>query len=116
MTITLNDIEYELACNLRVAYELQNKNNHKPYNQVFAELGEAPLEKQIELIYVSFKLANPNELMTSNTFLNYFLDNYDVSYILDVMEYVMAGVMGKKFADRLAEIAPLNLESHLENL
>ena len=35
-TITLNGIEYTLASNLRVAYELQGQHNHKSYTQILS--------------------------------------------------------------------------------
>ena len=35
-TIMINGSEYTLACNLRVAYELQGQHNHKPYSEILA--------------------------------------------------------------------------------
>ena len=33
-TIVINGMEYTLARNLRVAYELQGQHSHKPYTQI----------------------------------------------------------------------------------
>lgn len=85
-----------LAANLRVAYMVQGCNGHKPYTQVFQELGEMPIEKQIEIIYVAAKVADPTlpKRIPQQKFLDYCLDNYNVKQILDNLKYITHGSLG----------------------
>lgn len=97
MTININGTEYELSSRLRVAYKIQGMNNHKPYTDVFKEMGEQTLEKQIEVLYAAFADANPQEAkeITQQKFLDYYLDNYTLSDVMDQLQHVIEGIMGK---------------------
>lgn len=74
MTFNYQGTEYELAESLRVSYMIQTKNNHKPYSEVFQELGNMPLEKQIQVLYIAFNIKNPG-IASEQEFLNYCLDD-----------------------------------------
>lgn len=102
MFMTINGTDYELARNLRVAYNVQGKHNHKPYSKVFAEIGDMPIEKQIEVLYAAFEVANPFAAkdIKSIDFLNFCLDNYNLSEIMKYMEDVIEGIMGKDLMDK----------------
>lgn len=91
--VEINGSEYPLSTKLRVAYALQEKNNHKPYISLFEGIDEMPIEKQIQMIYISFQLANPEASISEKDFLNYFLDNYGVQYIMNLVKEIIEGVM-----------------------
>lgn len=103
-TITLNGIEYPLATTLRVAYEVQGQNNHRSYIDVFSDIGEMKLEEQISILYVAFKVANPDEAKTMKevTFRNAMLDdpNFTISSMFNLLKEVVEQVMGKDIVDK----------------
>ena len=75
--LTINEVDYPLATSLRVAYVVQGQHNHKPYTEIFQNVGNMTVEEQIDIIYASLKVANPELAMTmsSQKFLNWALDN-----------------------------------------
>lgn len=98
MTKTIiNGTEYELSNRLRVAFKIQGCHNHKPYAEVFKSIGEMPLEDQIEIIYESFKDANPNVIpsMSKQDFLNYYLDNFNLKQVMSQLQSIVVGIMGE---------------------
>lgn len=104
MNITINGKQFLLSSRLRVAYKIQGMNNHKPYTEVFKDMGEQTLEKQIELLYAAFADANPDYAreMNQQKFLDYYLDNYTLSDVMEQLRCVIEGIMGKS----LDEINP----------
>lgn len=94
LNVIINGTEYALADTLRVAYRVQGQNNHKPYSKVFEEIGEAPLEKQIEILFCAFQVANPNAPVKFQQFLDYYLDNYKLRDVLAQVKEVIKGIMG----------------------
>lgn len=94
ISIKVNGSEYALASTLRVAYKIQGCNNHEAYSKVFSKIGDAPLEKQIEMLYCAFQVANPEVKMSSAEFLNYYLDNYNLSDLLSHIQAVIEGITG----------------------
>ena len=96
MTTTINGTEYSLSTTLRVAYKVQGQHNHKPYTEVFQGLGDMTLEQQINILYASFQCANPEAAkeITSQTFLDYYLDNYNLKIVMDQLKAVVQGIMG----------------------
>ncbi len=106
-TIWMNDTEYPLASNLRVAYKVQGEYNHKPYTEVFAAVGDMPVEQQLKIIYIAFAIANP-EAATSvpfKDFLDYWLDNYNLQDLMSALMGVIQGVMGDKLVNTALEAA-----------
>lgn len=105
LTVNINGLDYPLAANLRVAYQVQGKNNHQPYTKVFSDIGDMPIEKQIEVIYVAFCVANPQAVSTMPwiTFLNHYLDNSNASEIMKQLREIMEGILGKKLDDSDSE-------------
>ena len=101
MTIIYKDTEYALATTLRVAYKIQGQHNHESYLDVFNKLGEMPIEQQIGIIYASFAVANPSEatFITQQSFLDYCLDNYDLSYVMETIQGIIEGIVGKKITE-----------------
>lgn len=93
---TINGVEYELSTTLRVAYKVQGQHNHKPYSEIFAGLGDMTLEQQIDILYAAFQVANPEQakFISRQTFLDYFLDNYNLKYVMDRIQAVVRGIMG----------------------
>lgn len=94
MCININGTEYPLATTLRVAYKVQSCNNHASYTKVFEQIGDAPLEKQIELLYCAFQVGNPESKMKFQEFLDAYLDNYDLRSMLSHIKSVVEGIMG----------------------
>lgn len=94
--IMIDGMEYPLDTTLRVAYRIQGINNHKPYTQVFSGLGDMLLEKQIEILYTSFQIANPEAAKTYAwpKFLNYCLEHFTLKEIMDLLRTVIEAVLG----------------------
>lgn len=92
----VNGKEYDLATSLRVAYLVQGQHNHKPYSEVFANIGDMVLEDQIGILYAAFKVANPEEakFITRDAFFNSYLDTFTLKQVMDQLEAVIKGVMG----------------------
>ena len=95
--IKINDTEYPLDTTLRVAYKVQGMNDHRPYSKVFAELGDMLLEKQIEILYVAFQIANPEAArsITQSQFLDYYLGHYTLKEVMNQLQEVIKGVLGE---------------------
>ena len=95
--VVLYGTEYELSTKLRVAYKVQGQNGHKPYSEVFSQLDSMPIEKQIAILYCAFEVANPEQTkeITSQKFLDWYLDNYDVHTIMDQLQEVIGGILGQ---------------------
>lgn len=96
MTTVINGQEYTLATTLRVAYMVQNQHNHKPYTEVFQNLGDMPLEDQINVLYAAFACANREQanFITKQTFLDYYLDHYNLKEVMKQLEGVIQGITG----------------------
>ena len=95
---TIDGVEYPLDTTLRVAFQVQGANEHRAYSKVFAEIGDMLLEKQIEILYLAFKIANPEAAKTFNQmqFLNYYLEHFTLREIMGQLEAVIQGVLGKE--------------------
>lgn len=101
----INGTEYPLATTLRVAYEAQGCNNHKPYTEVFKSIGDMTLEKQLEILYISFKVANPELALTltKQDFLNYYYDHFNLGEMMMQLQGVIKGITGSGDEDTEAE-------------
>lgn len=95
--VQINGVEYALDTTLRVAYKVQGMNNHKPYSKVFEELGDMLLEKQIEILYVAFQIANPEfaREFTQSMFFNYYLEHFNLKEVMAQLKSVVQGVLGE---------------------
>lgn len=93
MYININGQDYELTTTLRVAYNIQGMNNHKSYLDVFKEVETMPVEKQIEMIYASFKCRNAN-VMKCQDFQDYILDNFNLKEMLEILQGIIKGIVG----------------------
>ena len=98
-SIKLNGNEYKLACNLRVAYVLQNQHNHEAYSSILSRVGDMPLEQQIDMLYASFQIANPDDAktFTKEMFRTYILDHdeFNASVIINLIKSIIAGILGR---------------------
>ena len=107
-TIMINGSEYTLACNLRVAYELQGQHNHKPYSEILSSVGEMPLEQQIDILYLAFKIGNPEvaKSFTREMFRSYILDtnDFNTTVLLTLIKKVIAGILGKELPESDEEV------------
>jgi len=101
LTVKINNVEYPLATTLRVAYKIQGQHNHKPYTEVFKSIGDMTLEDQIGILYAAFECANPNEIgmIKRQTFLDSYLDNYNLKIMMDQIQDIIKGIMGEEFFD-----------------
>lgn len=111
LTTVLNDREYQLATTLRVAYMIQGQHNHKPYAEVLQSIGEMTLEEQIDIIYQAFKCANPDAAKewTSTKFCSYYLDNYTMTQMVNQVQAIVEGIIGK---DEDSNVAPQAAEGN----
>ena len=59
------------------------------------------LEQQINMLYASFQCANPEAAkeITSQKFLDYYLDNYNLKIVMDQLQAVVKGIMGTEDED-----------------
>lgn len=91
--------EYPLATTLRVAYRIQGQHNHKPYAQIFESIGSMTLEDQIGMIYEAFLCGSRFDLnvqnIKRNEFLEDFLDNYNLSDMMEMLQAIIEGIVGK---------------------
>lgn len=96
-TTVIKGTTYDLATTLRVAYTVQGMHNHKPYTEVFKNLGDMTIEQQVGILYAAFKVANPEVAKTISEidFLNYYLDNYTLKAVMDQLQAVVQGILGK---------------------
>lgn len=94
LSINYMGTDYSLATNLRVAYNVQGQHNHKPYTEVFKDIGDMTVEDQLGIIYCAFKCANPDTIVTREQFQNYLLDNMNLKDMLDVLQGIIQGIMG----------------------
>ena len=101
----INGTEYPLATTLRVAYKIQGQHNHKPYTEVFKQMGDMHVEDQIGIMYASFECANPQEaiMIKRKDFENYYLDNYNLKDLMDQLQGVIKGIMGEDFFEEEEE-------------
>lgn len=105
LTVIIDGTEYPLATTLRVAYKIQGQHNHKPYSEVFRNMGDMHVEDQIGIMYASFECANPQEAfrIKRKDFENYYLDNYNLKDLMDQLQGVIKGIMGEDFFDEKPE-------------
>ena len=95
MIIELSGKEYEIAKSLRVAFEMQKDFGKLPYMKIFEEITDRPLEDQIKMIYVAFRIKNPN-VMTKDEFIDLVLDEWTLDGVWDVINKLMNAITGKK--------------------
>ena len=107
LTVIINGTEYPLATTLRVAYKIQGQHNHKPYTEVFKNMGDMHVEDQVGMVYAAFECANPQKTFTikRKDFENYYLDNYNLKYLMDQLQSIIKGIMGEDFFDEDEEEA-----------
>lgn len=102
-TIMINGSEYTLACTLRVAYELQGQHNHKPYSEILSSVGEMTLEQQIDVLYIAFRVGNPEiaKTFTREMFRSYLLDHaeFNTMVLIKLIKKVIAGILGKELPE-----------------
>lgn len=97
VTTIINGQEYELSTKLLVAYQIQGCHNHKPYLEIFQAVAKMPLERQIEILFVAFRIANPEVATTFNqqAFLNYYLENFNLKQMMNQLQAVIKGITGE---------------------
>ena len=95
----IHGVDYELATTLRVAYKVQGQHNHKAYSDIFSKMGDMPIEDQIGILFCAFQVANPESKMSQQEFLNYYLDHYNLKYVLNQAKEIIQGIMGVSDAE-----------------
>ena len=111
MYTTINGVEYPLATTLRVAYLVQGQHNHKPYTEVFKDIGDMSIEDQIGIIYCAFKCANTDStvIMPKQNFIDYYLDNFTLKEVINQLQEIVKGIMGEDLIEEAADAdAPAN--------
>lgn len=105
MYTIINGVEYPLATTLRVAYLIQGQHNHKPYAEVFKDIGDMTIEDQIGIIYCAFKCANTdsNVVMSKQSFVDYYLDNFTLREVLGQLQEIVKGIMGEDLTEEAAD-------------
>lgn len=101
MYTTINGVEYPLATTLRVAYLVQGQHNHKPYTEVFKDIGDMSIEDQIGIIYCAFKCANTDSTVTipKQNFIDYYLDNFTLKEVINQLQEIVKGIMGEDLTE-----------------
>ena len=96
LTITLKGKELTLAANLRVAYELQSFHNHKSYMDIFSEMDSMKLEEQVDIVFLAAKNGKNDEFpYDKKSFLDAYLDENNASGLMNTIEKIMYGILGK---------------------
>lgn len=97
MYTVINGVEYPLATTLRVAYLVQGQHNHKPYTEVFKDIGDMSIEDQIGIIYCAFKCANTDStvIIPKQNFIDYYLDNFTLKEVINQLQEIVKGIMGE---------------------
>lgn len=111
MYTVINGVEYPLATTLRVAYLVQGQHNHKPYAEVFKDIGDMTIEDQIGIIYCAFKCANADStvVISKQSFIDYYLDNFTLREVLNQLQEIVKGIMGEDLEEETSnEDAPVN--------
>ena len=87
--------EYELSSKLKVAFLIQKAFNHKPYTEVFRDIGNLGIERQIEIIWLAFKEENPEVALGLNLakFQEGLFEDSNVTYIYEALTGVIEGIM-----------------------
>ena len=115
LTINLNGNEYPLACNLRVAYALQNQHNHEAYSSILSRVGEMPLEQQIDILYIAFQVANPEtaKTFTREMFRTYILDHdeFNAYVMFDMIKRIVSGILGKELSNEDTSSESVDVDS-----
>lgn len=108
--VNLYGAEYTLSTKLRVAYKVQGQHGHKPYSEIFTRLDSMTLEDQIAILYASFEVANPDKAkdITFQKFLDWYLDNYDISVVMGQLQNIIGGILGKDLSDSSSEVSEGN--------
>lgn len=96
-SVVIGGTEYALSTKLRVAYKVQGQNAHKPYTEIFQNLANMTVEKQVEILYAAFEVANPEQAktITFQKFLDEYLDNYDIKTIMEQLQDIIGGILGQ---------------------
>lgn len=119
ISIMINGREYPLSATLRVAYKIQGQHNHKSYIHIFSEVGEMPVEQQINILWAAFEVANPEEAktLTQVGFLNYCLDNMQLKDLTDLLKRIFSVMMGQDLdkAEEAGEDAAVTAENPILN-
>ena len=105
MYTIINGVEYPLATTLRVAYLVQGQHNHKPYAEVFKDIGDMTIEDQIGIIYCAFKCANADStvVIPKQSFIDYYLDNFTLREVLNQLQEIVKGIMGEDLTEEAAD-------------
>ena len=105
MYTTINGVEYPLATTLRVAYLVQGQHNHKPYTEVFKDIGDMSIEDQIGIIYCAFKCANTDStvVIPKQSFIDYYLDNFTLKEVINQLQEIVKGIMGEDLTEEDAD-------------
>lgn len=104
LTVKMFGEEFELATTLRVAYVVQGQHNHKPYMDIFAGIDKMTVEDQIRIIYAAFKVKNRDTSYTEDQVVNWFLDNSTITDVMELVEKIIEGIVGKSMKDTGAKI------------
>lgn len=99
--VKINGTEYELSTKLRVAYKVQGQNAHKPYAEIFQHIDTMTVEKQVEILYAAFEVANPEQVKAIPflKFLDEYLDNYDIRTIMSQLQSIIGGILGQDLSE-----------------
>jgi hypothetical protein len=96
-SIEIDGKTYPLSTKLRVAYKIQGQHSHKPYTEIFSGIDSMTLEQQVNMLYAAFECANPEDakVINSQKFLDMFLDNYNLAFMMECLQKVISGILGK---------------------
>lgn len=107
-TIKINGETFPLATNLMIAYKIQSMNEHRPYSQVFKDVADMGVEKQIDIVFASFASANPKHIWANDNeaFRNYFLENMNLKDLMGLLKNIVNAIMGNDIDEDDAEVKP----------
>ena len=108
LTVKFRGQEYEIATTLRVAYLIQGQHNHANYMDVFEKIDKMSVEDQIGFVWAGFVAKNPEQakFIKRSEFTMEFMDNYNLGELMEMIQQIMEGIMGKKLADKINDDSP----------
>ena len=110
MELKIGSDIFQLSHSLRVAYALQKEHGNKPYMQILETIADMPIEKQISLLYISHKVAEPGSPVTQKEFMDMVLDELGLHQIMDIISELVNSMMYKGLTEEQIEAVKAKTE------
>lgn len=99
MTIEIDGKEVVLSTKLRSAYYMQSLFNHKPYMDIFKDVGTMSIQEQIKVLYAAYHCGGEDQKLTAKEFEDKLLDTFELSDLLSALSTFAEAMMGNRDTD-----------------